>query len=155
MYKIVFGILAVLLLGAASFVYMSQKPENISTLKVASVRIGSEVVSVEVADTDEARSVGLSGRASLKDGSGMLFVFEQEGFSGIWMKDMLFSIDIVFIDAGGRVLSVEENVSPSTYLQTPPAVFSPPTPAKYVLELPQLYARAHGIVTGTKVMVQY
>jgi uncharacterized protein len=103
----------------------------------------------EVADTGALREQGLSGRASLPEGRGMLFVFDQDGSWGIWMKDMLFSIDIVWLDKEGRVAWMETNVSPETY----PTAFYSESPARYVLELPAGAAAKYGIAIGTKIVL--
>ncbi len=87
---------------------------------------------VEIADTDEKRIKGLSGRKSLSEDEGMIFVFDQPGMYGFWMKDMLFSIDIIWLSEEGRVVHIVKNAKPESF----PEVFYPSSEAKYVLELP-------------------
>jgi uncharacterized membrane protein (UPF0127 family) len=84
----------------------------------------------EVVDTEAAREQGLSGRASIPSNYGMLFVFPAKDRYGFWMKDMLVSIDILWLNEDGTILGIEESVSPSTY----PTAFYPPEPVRYVLE---------------------
>src|SRR3989344_4329125 len=60
------------------------------------IQVGETTVMAEVADTLALQTRGLSGRTSLGEGEGMLFIFDQEGTHGIWMKDMHFAIDIVW-----------------------------------------------------------
>ena len=114
------------------------------------VTIGSTSFAVEVADTPELRQKGLSGHEPLAERTGMLFVFDTEDRWGIWMKDMRFSIDIVWADAQGTVVGVVHNATPESY----PKVFEPPEPARYVLELPAGAAAAHGVVEGAQIVVQ-
>lgn len=73
--------------------------------------------SLEKVDTQAGRIKGLSGRESLASNRGMLFVFDRAGRQCIWMKDMKFSIDILWLDASRTVTKVAENVAPSTYPQ--------------------------------------
>lgn len=113
------------------------------------IRIGDATVVVEVADIEAAREQGLSGRAALPDGQGMLLVFAERGDWGIWMKDMRFSIDILFADSAGNITTIYRNVSPDTY----PKVFYPSTPARYVLELPAGYAAAHNVAEGDRIVL--
>jgi uncharacterized membrane protein (UPF0127 family) len=115
------------------------------------IQIGNATVAVEKADTESLREQGLSGRASLPEGQGMLFVFDSDGLWGIWMKDMQFSLDILWVDANGTVITVAANVSPSTYTKTPPEIFYPAAPARYVVELPAGFAAARGIKAGSVV----
>jgi len=115
------------------------------------VTLGNTVVQVEVADTPAELAQGLSGRASLDPGQGMLLVFPEEGNHGIWMKDMHFSIDILWASSDGTIITLLESVSPSTYPQS----FYPATPtAKYVLELPVGSLKQAGVAVGDKIVVQ-
>lgn len=143
-------VLAVLVLVAASGAALFWYHQPDAAMPAArTIAVASTTLSVDVADTESLREQGLSGRASLAEGSGMLFVFDQDGQWGIWMKDMRFSIDIVWIDAQGSVLTIAPAVSPGTY----PKVFYPSAPARYVLELPAGWAAAHGIAEGSKVVL--
>lgn len=95
------------------------------------IRIGEHEIEVEIANTEQARELGLSRRESMGSNFGMLFVFDELGFHGIWMKDMNFSIDIVWLDVNMKVTDIKRLVNPDTY----PQVFYPTEEAKFVLEL--------------------
>jgi uncharacterized protein len=86
---------------------------------------------IETVEEEGQRIKGLSGKESMKENRGMLFKFEQEEYWSIWMKDMLFPLDIIWLDQNLVVVDLKENVSPETY----PSSFSPQKPAKYVLEI--------------------
>ncbi|HVT75265.1 MAG TPA: DUF192 domain-containing protein [Candidatus Paceibacterota bacterium] len=96
----------------------------------AQVSIGGETFDALVADTDALRDLGLGGRKGLDHDKAMLFIFDTPDYLGFWMKDMLFSIDMLWLDADMRVVSLEEDVSPKTY----PKAFFPEKPARYVVE---------------------
>ncbi len=115
----------------------------------AKIRIKNQEFLVEIADTDEERIKGLSGRESLPEGRGMLFVFDQPGMYGFWMKDMLFSIDIIWLSEEGRVVHIVKNASPESF----PEVFYPAAEAKYVLELPAGTAERLGLQIGDEVFL--
>jgi uncharacterized protein len=132
-------------LGAAALVYMQK-----GTPAPTHVYIGDTILPVEVAATEEARNRGLSGRGSLTEGSGMLFVFEVDNYWGIWMKDMRFSIDIVWLAKDGTIVTVAPEVSPATF----PRSFLPQAPARYVLELPAGAAAHYGIAEGGHIVVK-
>ncbi|CAN5444593.1 DUF192 domain-containing protein [soil metagenome] len=72
-------------------------------------------LSLERVDTETLRRQGLSGRAGMPSGRGMLFVFDRIGRQCIWMKDMEFSLDILWLDARGTILKVAESISPASY----------------------------------------
>lgn len=101
---------------------------------------------VDVARSQEQRILGLSGRQKLRDGEGMLFVYESEQELGFWMKDMEFAIDIIWINSHKRVLGVERSVSPETF----PYVYRPSSPAQYVLEVSAGYAQLNNINEGVQ-----
>lgn len=130
---IIVGVIAVSVAAIGLFfTYEQSARDQQAGSDLQTIYIGDSVVRVTVVDTPEARSKGLSGRERLARGEGMLFIFPEEGIYGFWMKDMLFPIDIVWISADKKVISIDKNVSPETY----PEVFEPPFPIRYVLELP-------------------
>jgi len=112
-----------------------------------SLVIGGETVRVTIADSDAARAQGLSGRAGLAENEGMLFVFPQDGVHGFWMKDMLFSIDILWMSVDKEIVHIEENVSPGTF----PTSFGPKIATRFVLELPAGFVKAHNVAVGDTV----
>ena len=126
------GILIILF----SVVFFSAQKEGVDVARTLAshqhidLKVGNTVFDMAVSDTESLRSMGLSGVAGLKNDEAMLFVFPQEGLWGFWMKDMQFSIDIVWLDKEKKVVSFEKNVSPDTF----PKTFFPKTNAMYVVE---------------------
>lgn len=99
---------------------------------------------LEVADTTLLRARGLSGHAPLGKGEGMIFVFSEDDTYGFWMKDMLFPIDIVWLDAEHRIVDVKKDALPASY----PEVFTPARPARYVVEIPAGFFEEHHLKMG-------
>ncbi len=93
-------------------------------------RISSTTVDVSVADSLSERIKGLSDTPFLPDHVVKLFVFEVDGNHSIWMKDMNYSIDILWLGEDGLIVHIEKDVSPDTY----PESFSSPTQARFVVE---------------------
>ena len=112
-----------------------------------SLKIGNKELSVYVADTPQEWSQGLSGLPSLAPDSGMLFIFNDSDSSYMWMKDMKFSLDFIWIDDDLKVVEYKENVSPSTYPQT----FTSHKPVKYVLEVNAGWVAKNNIQIGDQV----
>ena len=105
----------------------------------------SGVIEVEVADTPELMAKGLSGRSGLADDQGMLFVFnDASGSKCFWMKDMQFSIDMIWLDDQKTVLNVVENVHPDSY----PELYCPEGLAVYGLEVAGGRADQLGLKSG-------
>jgi uncharacterized membrane protein (UPF0127 family) len=97
---------------------------------ISMMHIGDIVMRVEIVESDTDRVQGLSYRESFTEADGMLFIFPESGYHSFWMKDMLFSIDIIWIDENLKVIAIDKNIQPDTY----PKAFVPPRPAKYVVE---------------------
>ena len=79
---------------------------------------------MDLADTPEKRFQGLSGREILEEGTGMLFVFQEERQHTFWMKDMRFPLDMIWITAectGGTYAS--EELARSNLPLTPSGLF--------------------------------
>lgn len=98
---------------------------------------------LEVAKTPLEREAGLSDRENLCPRCGMLFLFSEPVKPSFWMKNMQFSIDILWIQEN-RVVAKHENL-PYPSLQT----FSPGTLVTKVIELPA--GAAHDIPIGAKI----
>lgn len=103
----------------------------------------------EVVTTPAAQELGLGGRSEVSENYGMLFVFGKDARIGFWMKDMLVSIDMIWLSDKGVIVGIEDSVSPSTY----PKVFYPPKPVKYVLETRAHEASRRGWSVGTQVQL--
>ncbi len=121
----------------------SPLPESLST-NLRMVQLGGQTVRVETVDTPEGRSRGLSGHPPLAEHEGMLFVFPEDGLYSFWMKDMSFSIDILWLSSDGVVVDMKKNVSPDTY----PTVFEPAALARYVLELHAGFLERYNVEVG-------
>ena len=112
-------------------------------------QINDKKISLIIAKSDKDRMNGLSGRGSLPEDQGMLFLFDTKGKYGFWMRDMKFAIDIIFID-DDTVVSLVEN-APSS-IQTPDlTVYYPDAPVNRVLEVNSGGAKKLGIQKGTKI----
>lgn len=135
-----FGIIlaTALVLAITVFVLYFPKPGNTTT-----VRMNGATIRATVADTDEEREQGLSGSEGLAADRGMLFVFPTDGYWSIWMKDMNYAIDILWLNDQKSIVHIEEFVTPDTYPQT----FVPKVPSRYVLEVQS------GIVSKNKLGV--
>jgi uncharacterized membrane protein (UPF0127 family) len=140
-----------LLLVPVGGLYLYAKNQNIPFRDIFApgtpvVHVGEIPMTVEIVSSDSERAKGLSGRTEMKT-AGMLFVFETSERHGIWMKDMLFPIDIIWIDESLTVVAIDQGVRPDTY----PKTFRPPVPVRYAIETEERYADTFGIVVGDKV----
>lgn len=115
----------------------------------SSVQIGGEKFVLEVVDTFDSMARGLSGRPTLAKNTGMLFVFTEDSRWGVWMKDMKFAIDVIWLDNKGRIVTIIPDMAPKTY----PNIFVPEMPARYFLELNAGEAKRLNLRQGDEIKV--
>ena len=114
------------------------------------VTVGNAKIQIEIANTQNLRAKGLSGRTSLEENSGMLFIFDAQNVTPVfWMKDMLIPIDIIWINSKGSAVQINKNVSPATF----PKIFYPPSDIKYVLEISAGWSDKNKIKIGDAIVV--
>jgi len=111
------------------------------------VLVKGQTIKIAVVDTPAERQKGLSGHPGLKADEGLFFIFENSGRHGFWMKDMLFSIDILWIDSIGEIVHIQRNATPESY----PYIFIPNREAKYVLEVVTGFTDAYNVSVGDSV----
>ena len=114
---------------------------------LVSIAIKDTEINIELADTAEKKSQGLSGRNGLPQNQGMLFVYDTPAFYSFWMKDMQFSIDIIWIDEDYKIIDITKGVSPDSFPQS----FQPQKPAQYVLEVNAGFGEKNNIKIGDTV----
>ncbi len=107
------------------------------------------IVKADLAITPEETEKGLMFRTELPEGSGMLFIFEQDAPRYFWMKNTLIDLDIIFITSDKKVFSYEERV-PHSYVYTPDNQVAVAAGfGQYVLELPAGSIKKHKIEEGS------
>ena len=113
-----------------------------------SITIDGNELTVLVANTPERRFVGLGGRPSLGDYDGMLFLFDESQQYPFVMRDMEFSIDILWID-NGRIVDIAPEAIPEPGKPEEQLMrYYPRQPATTVLEVPAGWSATHGVVIG-------
>lgn len=117
------------------------------------VKIGGKEIKVLVADTAAHRFKGLSGKKDLGKYGGMLFVFANKGQHSIVMRDMKFSLDIVWADETGIIdfaknVPIEPNKEEKDLIK-----YYSRLPSTLVLELPAGYAEKNGLKIGDKIEI--
>ncbi len=150
------AIAAVLLIVAVSIVWLRPKsvvhaPTETQSTHQGRITLSGTTLSVKLATTDTEREQGLSGTAPLEPNSGMLFVFDKPDMYGFWMKDMNYSLDMIWIGNDKKIVGVTENATPESY----PTVFKSKSPAQYVLEVSAGFAKEHQVKIDDPVVIEY
>ncbi|OGZ02982.1 MAG: hypothetical protein A2430_01060 [Candidatus Liptonbacteria bacterium RIFOXYC1_FULL_36_8] len=151
MRKMIFIVLAVLILilGAAAGFYFREESYEKAEI-VFKTEDGEVKFLAEAADTAGKRMKGLSGRESLGEREGMIFIYSKPGRPGFWMKGMEFPIDIVWIKEE-KVVGITENMMPESFWKG--KIFYPPETADMVLEIKAGEVGKNNIKMGDKVKI--
>jgi uncharacterized protein len=121
--------------------------------ETATIQIGDQTIVAEIADTAQLRSRGLGFRDGLRDGTGMLFVYESPSQHTFWMKGMRFCLDIIWIE-GGEIRGAAESVCPMDGVSDGDLPrYKSPEPVRYVLEMPAGWMAGHGFSAGEPVSI--
>jgi uncharacterized membrane protein (UPF0127 family) len=138
---ILYGILIVLWIF--SFILLSKKSQNI-------VNIDGHSFVVEVADTPAKQTQGYSNHQPIKDSEGMLFAFTDHTPKTFWMKNMLFPLDIIWID-GDRIINISPNLPPEG--EKPDKKYYSGQPVSFVLEINGGLVDKYGLKIGDKIKI--
>lgn len=143
------SLVGALLLGAVFYSLFGGKS---APAKAATLMMGNVIFRVEIADTQELRARGLSGRDSLDDDAGMFFIFSQPGIYSFWMKDMKFNLDFVWI-SGDQIVGFTEHAT-APIDQHLSHVHDPSQPVDRVLEIGDGAIAAYGLKIGDRVILK-
>jgi uncharacterized membrane protein (UPF0127 family) len=117
--------------------YLPAKPLILHTAN------GNLMFQAEIALTPEQHQRGLMYRKQLLPNTGMLFVFPTVDQVSFWMENTLIPLDMLFIDADGKIVTVHENAIPLDRTAIPSG-----KPVKAVLEISGGESAKQGIHVG-------
>lgn len=113
------------------------------------LKIGDTEFQVEIAETEQTQRAGLSGRAHVPEGTGMLFVFAGRQEQQVWMAGMQIPIDIAWL-VDGRVLAVDTLDPCDLEDQEQCPRWTSPAPVDALLEVPA--GELAGVEPGERVI---
>ena len=109
---------------------------------------GRVVVKAEIAVTQAQLEQGLMYRKKVKDGEGMLFIFQNDQILSFWMKNTLVPLSIAYISYDGRIFEIYDmqpgNLDPVRSSRS----------VRYALEVPQGWFKRAGIGVGDRLDTQ-
>ncbi len=108
---------------------------------------GPHKFTVEIATTPAQMEQGLMFRRSLAPDAGMIFDYGAPSMAMMWMKNTFIPLDMLFVDAAGRIVNIRERAVPGS-LET----IAAGAPVRAVVELNGGTAERLGIRPGDKVV---
>ena len=118
---------------------------SIGSVSAAELQLGGDIYQIEMAITPAQRQRGLMHRSQLGRRQGMLLVFPQVGDHRIWMKNVLISLRVYWIDASFEVIEVQR-LEPCRGEPCP--IYAAGRDSQYVLELGDY---DHPLAAGDKI----
>jgi uncharacterized protein len=113
------------------------------------IQLGSHLIKVEIADTDDRREHGLMFRKKLDANSGMLFIFENEDRRSFWMKNTLIPLSIGYFNQEKKLLEVID-MQPAILGATRPKTYPSHHKSMYGLEMNLGWFERNKIKAGEK-----
>ena len=110
------------------------------------VRLGAEGFTLEVVDDPESRRQGLMGREHLERNEGILFDFPPGTKPAIWMRNMVISLDLMFVDEQQQLVEVFADVPPCE--AAPCEIYQVEQPLRFVIEVAAGTAARLGLERG-------
>ena len=142
MKKIAIGIAILLIAAMAIWAWQI-------SVKSPTVKINNRTFKLFVAKTDKDRQIGLSKYKKIDSTQGMVFPFSKASYYPFWMKEMKFSIDIIYIK-DGKIVTIYKNV-PTPKDNSNPPVYNSTAPADTVLEVNAGLSQKYNFKEGDKV----
>lgn len=144
-----------ILIELTTLIFLASTPLKLSAEPLMQPRLKKVVfmnqhleINVESAVSQKERERGLMHRNQLGEKQGMLFVYPKPAPRHVWMKNTLIPLDVLFLAADGRILSVLENLQPCR--KDPCPIYNSRVPAMYMLELNSHFFSKNHLKIGQK-----
>ncbi|PIR80195.1 MAG: hypothetical protein COU25_01210 [Candidatus Levybacteria bacterium CG10_big_fil_rev_8_21_14_0_10_35_13] len=127
---------------------------NDKTISSSKVIIKGKEFNAEIANSAEDKQTGLAKYNKINDNFMMVFPFNKKGYYTFWMKDMKFSIDIIYV-ADNKVVDIFKNVPfPKKESENLPR-YTSSLPADTVLEINAGLFDKYGFKIGDSIKITY
>ena len=105
----------------------------------------------EVARSPSEQHRGLMYRQALAKDRCMIFLYGEEDYHSIWMKNCLIALDVVWLKADGTVVEIAENVPPCSPMRGDDCpIYGGSVPARHFVEFPVGTLKRLGLRKGDR-----
>jgi uncharacterized membrane protein (UPF0127 family) len=109
----------------------------------------------EVARTPREQARGLMYRQSLAKDRCMFFLYDEDGYHSIWMKNCLINLDVIWLKADGTVTEIAQSVPPVSPMWEGPddqiPTYGGKVVSRYFVEFPSGTMRRLGLKVGDRI----
>lgn len=109
------------------------------------ILVNGTELTLEIAVSQEERHCGLSGRNTLEENRGMLFVLPRKMPVAFWMDETPLPLSIAFLDGKGKIVSIQEMV-PGRY-----QLYESPGSVRYAIEVNRGWFAERNVTVGDAV----
>jgi uncharacterized membrane protein (UPF0127 family) len=113
------------------------------------IKIGTKIITAEIADTNARREHGLMFRERLLNDAGMLFIFPYPQRVSFWMKNTLIPLSIGYFGED-QVLREIHEMTPAVMGEKMPRTYPSEVDILYALEMPKEWFKHNGIKPGAR-----
>lgn len=144
---------ALLSMMASALIYLFRPADGTDLQKFSSSELtilsasGPHRFKVELAETPAQMTQGLMFRTSLPPDAGMLFDYKEPTAATMWMRNTLIPLDMLFVDAQGRIVNIHQRAVPESL-----DLIAAAAPVRAVIELNGGTASRLGIRPGDQVV---
>jgi len=119
------------------------------------IRLDDDVITVEIADTAAERQRWLTFRQDrLAIDSALLLKYDQPDLYQVWMLNIEYNLDLVWIDQDGNVVYFIEDAPPCQNLvETVSCTYKTTKPALYVIASTSGFIDAHNVSEGSRMTI--
>jgi uncharacterized membrane protein (UPF0127 family) len=139
-----------LILVVFLFTYNLRAAEKEIRFEKKKLKLNLQIITVEIADSNEKAERGLMYRRQLNENDGMLFVFDDERLRSFWMKNTFIDLDIGFFSGEKVLLEVHQMKASKSEINLHPDSCETKKPSQFVLEMSRGWYTKHNIKVGTK-----
>jgi len=144
---------AVVLIGGLGIAFMPQDIKDRSAdFSKGTVRLGDDVVTVEIAETTAERQRWLTFRQdTLPLDTAMLIKYDTPDLYEIWMLNVEYNLDLIWFDQDGNAVYIKKNAEPcGNILDQVSCTYKPTSKALYIVAGTAGFADEHGVDIGSK-----
>lgn len=116
----------------------------------ASIKLGSKILKVDLAESAEQQARGLMYVKKISDDYGMLFIYSESAIRHFWMKNTLVPLSIGFFDSDKKLFEIKNMKPMRSLLSKEIDTASSSKPAMYALEVNQGWFEKNKVTVGTK-----
>jgi uncharacterized membrane protein (UPF0127 family) len=149
-------IVAAVAVGALGIIFVPPEIRDKNTsFPRGTVRIGDDVITVEIAQTAAEQERWLTFRQDrLPFNSAMLIKHDKPDLYQVWMLNIEYNLDLIWFDEKGSAVYIKENVPPcGNVVETISCTYKTTKPALYVMAATAGFIHAHDIAIGSKMTI--